>query len=1219
MSIPPPYIDKRTYDDIVRQTQELAEEYASVVVDLSTKDTNENIIYLCDKTLAQDIVNDEITIAKSGDILNEELAREILQIPDLSFLKIKGWQTSGKTDAGLALIRIFGRMTTLVSDRLNRVPEKNFLAFLNLIGAECQPPQPAKVPLTFGLVAGSPNKAIVPARTQVSASATETEEEVIFETTQDLVVNAAKLQAVFVKHPKEHKYSDRTLEAKGKKDNAFLAFGGESEIESYLYLSCDEVFGLSQLQAVELKFKADGVNSLEQLQELLNVYSYWDGSQWEDISKDKIEAHKTQKQLKIRLAEFPVLISCDINRQEAKWLRISLKNSNFDSIDDLPEITTVEASTEVNHQVDAPQSSLYNATPLDLTKEFYPFGENPRHNDTFYIELDRELVKPKGTVELKFTLSHVPQITKDLNLIWEIGSDSDWELINTQSRFKWIESGSIKFAAQECSSTLRFPDDLSFETTDVVPLYIRVRIDRGRYGKAPVVRKYSYYNDVALLKPNNEADTKKVVLSSTDGLIEGDIVRFQPNDLSSLEEHKIASVDSETEVTLKEKLEHSHTAGTRILRKFVVSETIPETFDPPIVRSLQLTYEFNVTKPVRCLAYNDFTYHENHFFSTHLRETAASGDRVIQVEDTGSLAVGELVMLTNDSQKKYQIVAINRDRQQITLNEGLAKDYHKTVTVNHAFVPLIPLLNKNPTIYFGFDRDDAGIPFNNSSASLYFQVEAPQPEEVKPQEDSTSSGLEPPKIVWEYSSPDGWKPLGVKDGTATFTRRGIIQFLAPADFNRDRQFAKSHYWLRGRWVSGNFRFGVIPRLRRVLTNTVWATQTVTLHDEILGSSLGEPRQVFFVRQTPVLYNQILEVEEGRLPPFEEQEAIEKQFGKNAIAVIKNDADEVEEVWVRWQQVADFYSSNATDRHYVLDRQTGEIKFGDGQAGMVPPRRRNNIRLSSYQTGGGTLGNRDAGTINQLKTTIPYIDSVTNYEAARGGAEQESLTRVKQRVPKQLRHRDRAVTNQDFEDLAYESFAEIARVKVISPELRQIGTKKSQDYWNPLDEKNWIDKSGEVKKKSVNKRKQIKPSYVEVIIVPHSRDRIPTPSLELIERVENYLSDRCLTTVELAVTAPKWQEITVKVEIVPLSLEAADTVRIEVAQSLSRFLHPLTGGKRGSGWNFGRYPHKSDLYALLEAVKGVDYISDLEIQPSNLTIDALTLIYSGTHEVRMRYG
>src|SRR5215471_10548919 len=67
------------------------------------------------------------------------------------------WQPSNSdTDAGAALIRIFGRLVEQVIERLNQAPEKNFLAFLDLIGVQIFPPTPARAPLTFQLAASSP-------------------------------------------------------------------------------------------------------------------------------------------------------------------------------------------------------------------------------------------------------------------------------------------------------------------------------------------------------------------------------------------------------------------------------------------------------------------------------------------------------------------------------------------------------------------------------------------------------------------------------------------------------------------------------------------------------------------------------------------------------------------------------------------------------------------------------------------------------------------------------------------------------------------------------------------------------------------------------------------------------------------------------------------------------------------------------------------------------
>ncbi|MEN2383632.1 MAG: baseplate J/gp47 family protein [Gloeotrichia echinulata IR180] len=78
-------------------------------------------------------------------------------------------------------------------------------------------------------------------------------------------------------------------------------------------------------------------------------------------------------------------------------------------------------------------------------------------------------------------------------------------------------------------------------------------------------------------------------------------------------------------------------------------------------------------------------------------------------------------------------------------------------------------------------------------------------------------------------------------------------------------------------------------------------------------------------------------------------------------------------------------------------------------------------------------------------------------------------------------------------------------------------------------------------------------------LPYSSDRQPTPSLALIEQVETYIRSRCEATIDLVVTAPKWQKITVTATITPVSLENADIVRNNVRQRLEAFLHPLTGG------------------------------------------------------------
>ena len=65
-------------------------------------------------------------------------------------------------------------------------------------------------------------------------------------------------------------------------------------------------------------------------------------------------------------------------------------------------------------------------------------------------------------------------------------------------------------------------------------------------------------------------------------------------------------------------------------------------------------------------------------------------------------------------------------------------------------------------------------------------------------------------------------------------------------------------------------------------------------------------------------------------------------------------------------------------------------------------------------------------------------------------------------------------------------------------------------------------------------------------------------------------------------------------VTPLRVAGADEVGARVERALESFLHPLSGGPGGRGWEFGRKPHRSDLFALVMGVEGVDSVPGLEV-------------------------
>src|SRR5713101_43206 len=59
------------------------------------------------------------------------------------------WTNHNPSDPGITLLELYAWMTEMTLYRLNKVPEKNFLTFLDLIGVRLLPPEPAKVVLQF--------------------------------------------------------------------------------------------------------------------------------------------------------------------------------------------------------------------------------------------------------------------------------------------------------------------------------------------------------------------------------------------------------------------------------------------------------------------------------------------------------------------------------------------------------------------------------------------------------------------------------------------------------------------------------------------------------------------------------------------------------------------------------------------------------------------------------------------------------------------------------------------------------------------------------------------------------------------------------------------------------------------------------------------------------------------------------------------------------------
>ena len=551
----------------------------------------------------------------------------------------------------------------------------------------------------------------------------------------------------------------------------------------------------------------------------------------------------------------------------------------------------------------------------------------------------------------------------------------------------------------------------------------------------------------------------------------------------------------------------------------------------------------------------------------------------------------------------FQSIMAPPSIQHITVTSSLASGPRKPdsiVTLNNfefeqytqgdTFQPFKTPDDPFPVIYFGFKPPNE----NNSTLSegtidLYFHLDEPSDRAYV----RAAMAERLPVMVWQYWNREEWKNAHMVDGTNSLSQSGVMNIRTGDAISKWQKtsLSKGLHWLRLMWTSGDFIHP--PKLRRALLNTVPSYQIATIENELLGSSNGKPNQIFQSTRSPILSVLELEVRVTNLPLKTELHRTYQDGEKDILSHAVDSNSNTAHNWVRWKEVDDFLSSKHEDRHFVVHRKSGRIRFGDGQKGLIPTTGTNNIRLRRYQTGGGVEGNKPIGSINKLRSSIPYVASVVNLEPASGGQNIEDWASVCERGPRWLRHRERAVTVEDYEDLAKQASPIIAKAKCYS-------------------------ECDMVKDPSNN---TIQPGIVSLVIVPRSEYSRPTPDDNLLRHTRDFLNDHRLPGTGLIVLAPEYVQVTVEAVVVTTSNYTSSVVS-RCEQKLTAYFHPITGSVEGNGWEFGQKPHESEIYACLESITGLEYIRSLRImlkeERSGLLNTGSFLICSGQHNICLKH-
>ncbi|MGE5372257.1 MAG: baseplate J/gp47 family protein [Solirubrobacterales bacterium] len=338
--------------------------------------------------------------------------------------------TPDDPDAGSALMLIFAEMMQETIRRYNRVPSKNLIAYLNLLGTSALPPLAARAWLTFRSSEGTPAPVLVPTGTQVSASGAK--DPVVFETIRNFMVTPATLTAGFNVNGETDRIIrlDTGLLTKAHSHGPVPLFSDEGEnLQAHaVYFSHQNLFTIAGPAQIQLEIG----NTLRRFKEqeicrkLANPenteWSWSSGENW--VPFDEVSAQGSR--LTLTKSKSGELSPQSVGEQTGRWICCRVKNDRWQEMADV-EFTDIKAKADSIVPAQSggfPPEHLFNNDIEFNENTGYAFGEFFNLYDMFYICSTEAFSKPYATVSLSFTLHHVPNMMND-----EKKQEIDWKMV----------------------------------------------------------------------------------------------------------------------------------------------------------------------------------------------------------------------------------------------------------------------------------------------------------------------------------------------------------------------------------------------------------------------------------------------------------------------------------------------------------------------------------------------------------------------------------------------------------------------------------------------------------------------------------------------------------------------------------------------------------------------------------------------------------------------
>jgi predicted phage baseplate assembly protein len=311
------------------------------------------------------------------------------------------WSDHNLSDPGVTLIEAFAQMVDQLVYRVNRVPERNYVKFLDLIGLKRFAPAAASVPVTFWLGSIPTEPVLLPTGMVVSTRRTEVDDAIEFTTVADGTVVPVTFQSVRgaidandLIDPKSAK--TRSFDEELAKTDGFACFASPPAPGNALYIGLSDA-APGNVVVLELGCTIEGIGVDPTFPPL--VWEAWDGEGWvrADLDRDTTGGLNRNGEVVIHLpAHHEASIIAKIR---AGWIRARI----VEAVENQP---------------------IYSASPTIQTIRAHTIGVTVPAIHARIID-EEVLGVSDGTPGQHFALEHKP-IVRFSSAIVETSSDEGW-------------------------------------------------------------------------------------------------------------------------------------------------------------------------------------------------------------------------------------------------------------------------------------------------------------------------------------------------------------------------------------------------------------------------------------------------------------------------------------------------------------------------------------------------------------------------------------------------------------------------------------------------------------------------------------------------------------------------------------------------------------------------------------------------------------------------